>query len=49
MGSAYTSRLSFYCFYIGIVLLAFDAGLVKCNVDAVVAMDQIEQINRNTG
>lgn len=49
MGSAYRSRLSFYCFYIGIVLLAIDAGLIKCSVDAVVAMDQIEQINRNTG
>lgn len=49
MGSIYTSRLSFLCFYIGIILLASDAGICKSSDDGFVAMDQIERINKNSG
>lgn len=47
MRSTYKSLLSFHALYIGIILLAFDAGMVTSNDDVFVAMDQIEQINRN--
>ncbi|XP_078368704.1 uncharacterized protein LOC144652532 isoform X2 [Oculina patagonica] len=47
MRSTYTSPLSCHRLYIGVILLAFNAAIVKSSDDAIVAMDQIEQINRN--
>jgi len=49
MENTYTSLLISRCLYIAAILLAFDAGICKSSDDGLVAMDQIERVNRNSG
>jgi len=48
MENTYTSLLISRCLYIAAILLAFDAGICKSSDDGLVAMDQIERVNRNS-
>ena len=48
MESINTILLISRCLSVAAILLAFDAGICKSDDDGLVAMDQIERVNRNS-
>ena len=49
MEGIYNILLIFRCLYIAAILLAFETEICKSSDDDLVAMDQIERANRNSG